>query len=109
MVKFVWQKSGLWSKFLYAVMLGTFALNIIIFAAEPNLHQFIHAGLWLWVCFFAMFANYYRLAYEESGTVRRLGEDVDALLHVYGALLVKKDEDGYTITSFSDADLGGDS
>ena len=109
MFKFLWRKSPLLSKVLYAVLFLTFALNILIFAADPNIHQFIHAGLWLWLCFLSMSADYYRLAYEEFEPIRRFGADVGTRLHSYGTLFIEKDGDGYVITSFSDSDSEGDS
>ena len=108
MFKFLWRKSPLSGKVLYATLFLTFVLNILIFAADPNLHQFIHAGLWLWLCFLAMLADFYRLAYEEFEPIRRFGADVGNRLHAYGTLFIEKDGDVYVITSFSDDDSEGD-
>ena len=108
MFKFLWRKSPLLSKVLYAVLFLTFVLNILIFAADPNLHQFIHAGLWLWLCFLSMSADYYRMAYEEFEPIRKFGADVGNRPHAYGTLFIEKDGDGYVFNSFSDGDSEGD-
>ena len=109
MFKFLWRKSPLVNKVLYAALFLNFVVNILIFAADPNLHQFIHVGLWLLLCLLSMSADYYRLAYEEFESIRRFGADVGTRLHSYGTLFIEKDGDGYVITSFSDSDSEGDS
>jgi len=108
MFKFLWRKSPLLSKVLYVVLFLTFVLNILIFAAEPSVHQFVHAGLWLWLCFLSMSADFYRLTYEEFESIRRFGADVGTRPRAFGTLFADKDGDGYIINSFSDADSEGD-